>query len=83
MHQPRPKLLSQWVANPPTALEEICLDSEADAQSRIGKGFEVPLGSIWYNKEAQQWYCWSERWLVVCSVSFTTAPAQKLVSSSE
>ncbi len=70
MHQPRPKLLSQWVANPPTALEEICLDSgDADSQSPIGQGFEVPLGSLWYDKEAQQSYCWSERWFVVCSTA--------------
>ncbi len=68
MHQPRPKLLSKWVANPPTALEDICLEeSEADSKSPIGQGFEVPLGSLWYDKEDQQWYCWSERWLVVCS----------------
>ena len=26
-----------------------------------------PLGSIWCSKETQQWYRWSERWLVVCS----------------
>ncbi len=67
MHQPRPKLLSEWVANPPTAVQEICLNSEAESESAIGKGFEIPLGSLWYEKEHQQWYRWSERWLVVCS----------------
>ncbi len=67
MHQPRPKLLSQWVANPPTVLQKICLDSEAESESPLGQCFEVPLGSLWYEKEHQQWYCWSERWLVVCS----------------
>ena len=67
MHQPRPKLLSQWVANPPTAVQEICLNSEAESESPIGKGFEVPLGSLWYEKEHQKWHRWSERWLVVCS----------------
>ena len=67
MHQPRPKLLSEWVANPPTVIQEIGLDSEADSKSPIGKGFEVSLGSLWHEKEDQQWYRWSERWLVVCS----------------
>ena len=68
MHQPRPKLLSQWVANPPTALEEIGLEESAsDSKSPIGQGFEVSLGSLWYDKEDQQWYRWTERWLVVCS----------------
>ncbi len=67
MHQPRPKLLSEWVANPPTAVPEIYLNSEAESESPIGKGFEVPLGSLWYEKKHQQWYRWSERWLVVCS----------------
>ncbi len=68
MHQPRPKLLSQWVANPPTALENIYLEEEeTDSTSPIGQGFEVPLGSLWYDQESQQWDRWSERWLVVCS----------------
>ncbi len=67
MHQPRPKLLTQWVANPPTVLQKICLESEIESASPIGQGFEVPLGSLWYDQEDQQWYCWSERWLVVCS----------------
>ena len=67
MHQPRPKLLSQWVANPPTAVEEIYLNGEDDSEAPIGKGFEVPLGSLWWEKKNQQWYRWSERWLVVCS----------------
>ena len=26
----------------------------------------MPLGSIWYDKENQQWYRWQERWFVVC-----------------
>ncbi len=67
MSQPRPKLLSQWVAHPPTVVQEIYLNSEAESESPIGQGFEVPLGSLWCNKENQQWYRWSERWLVVCS----------------
>ncbi len=67
MHQPRPKLLSEWIANPPTALQDICLDDEAESKSPLGQGFEVPLGSLWYEKEHQQWHRWSERWFVVCS----------------
>lgn len=67
MHRPRPKLLSEWVTNPPTAVQEICLDSASESKSPIGKGFEVSLGSLWYEKEDQKWYRWSERWLVVCS----------------
>ena len=67
MSQPRPKLLSQWVAEAPTAVEKIYLNGEEDAENLIGEGFEVPLGSLWYEKENQQWYRWSERWLVVCS----------------
>ena len=67
MSQPRPKLLSQWIANSPTAVEEIYLNGEDDSEAPIGKGFEVPLGSLWWSTENQQWYRWSERWLVVCS----------------
>ncbi len=65
--QPRPKLLSQWVADSPTPVEAIYLNGEEDAEYPIGEGFEVPLGSIWWSKETQQWHRWSERWLVVCS----------------
>ncbi len=86
MHQPRPKLLSQWVANPPTALEDICLEEEeadSDSQSPIGQGFEVPLASLWYDKEDQQWYCWPERWKRGLLLCFATASTQKLVGSSE
>ena len=67
MSQPRPKLLSQWLAEPPTAVEEIYLNGQDDSESPIGKGFELPLGSLWWEKENQQWHRWSERWLVVCS----------------
>ena len=67
MSQPRPKLLAQWVAYPPTAVEEIYLNVEDESEAPIGEGFEVPLGSLWFNPENQQWYRWSERWLVVCS----------------
>lgn len=67
MYQPRPKLLSEWIANPPTALQDICLEDAAESKSPLGQGFEVPLGSLWLEKEHQQWYRWSERWFVVCS----------------
>ncbi|MGL6340666.1 MAG: IS1634 family transposase, partial [Waterburya sp.] len=67
MSQPRPKLLSQWIANSPTAVEKIYLNGEDDSEAPIGEGFEVPLGSLWWEKENQQWCRWSERWLVVCS----------------
>ena len=81
MHQPRPKLLSQWVANPPNGLEDICLEEEeADTQSPIGQGFEVPLGSLWYDQESQQWYCWSERWLVVCSTALPLFLTKKAIA---
>jgi transposase len=33
----------------------------------VGQGFELPLGSLWFDKERQQWHRWSERWLVVQS----------------
>ena len=63
----RPKLLSDWVAHPPTTVREIfCPDGEA-TDPPVGKGFEVPLGSLWLDEESQQWHRWSERWLVICS----------------
>ena len=67
MSQPRPKLLGQWIADSPTAVEAIYLNGSDDSEAPIGEGFEVPLGSLWWSKENQQWYRWSERWLVVCS----------------
>lgn len=67
MVKPRPKLLWKWVCDPPTAVEEIYLDGSDESESPIGKGFEVSLGSLWLEKENQQWHRWSERWLVVCS----------------
>ena len=48
MSQPRPQLLSQWIANSPTAVEEIYSYGEEDSEAPIGEGFEVPLGSIWW-----------------------------------
>ena len=80
MHQPRPKMLSQWVRNPPTTVQEIYLNSEAESESPKGKGFEVPLGSIWYEKESQQWYRWTERWLVVCSYALQQRQIKSLLT---
>ncbi len=67
MVKPRPHLLWQWVTNSPILVEEIYLNEDDDSEWPIGEGFEVPLGSIWWSKENQQWYRWAERWLVVCS----------------
>ncbi len=33
----------------------------------LGQGFEVPLGSLWFDEEKQQWHRWAERWLVIRS----------------
>jgi len=33
----------------------------------LGQGFEVPLGSLWFDESSQQWHHWSERWLVLRS----------------
>lgn len=57
----------KWVTDPPTAVEEIYLNGSDESESPIGQGFEVSLGSLWLEKENQQWHRWSERWLVVCS----------------
>jgi transposase len=67
MVKPRPKLLSQWIADSPTPVSEIYLNGEEDSEDPIGEGFEVPLGSLWWSQETQQGYRWAERWLVVCS----------------
>ena len=67
MVKARAQLLAQWIADSPSPVEKIYLNREEDAEEPIGEGFEVPLGSLWWNPENQQWYRWSERWLVVCS----------------
>ena len=67
MSQPRPKLLLKWVTETSTTVEEIYCSGSDEPESPIGKGFEIPLGSLWLEKENQQWHRWSERWLVVCS----------------
>ncbi len=63
----RPKLLADWVSNPPTTVREIfCPDGEP-TDPPVGKGFEVPLGSLWLDEESPMWHRWSERWLVIRS----------------
>ncbi len=67
MTQPRPKILSDWIANPPTKVREILPESAEETDPPLGRGFEVPLGSLWFDPDSQSWHCWSERWLAVCS----------------
>jgi transposase len=67
MTQPRPKLLSEWIANPPTAVRKIFAPDAVATDSPLGQGFEIPLGSLWFDSEQQQWHRWLERWLAVCS----------------
>jgi transposase len=78
MSQPRPKLLAQWIADSPTAVEAIYLNGSDDSEAPIGEGFEVPLGSLWWSTENQQWYRWSERWLVVCSYALQQRQVKSL-----
>ena len=78
MSLPRPKLLCDWVANPPTEVTEIFPTEGEEPESPIGKGFEVPLGSLWYDKDSQSWYGWSERWLVVCSYALRSRQIKSL-----
>jgi transposase len=69
MTHPRPKILSDWIANPPTNIREIIAPDAEETDSSLGQGFEVPLGSLWFDGDSQQWHQWSERWLAVCSYS--------------
>ena len=69
MTQPRPKILSDWIANPPTQSREIFAEDASETDPPLGLGFEVPLGSIWLNPDNQTWHRWSERWLAVCSTA--------------
>ena len=66
MTQPRPKILSDWIANPPTKSTEIVAPDAEETDSPMGRGFEVPLGSLWFDSDNQKWHRWPERWLVVC-----------------
>ena len=63
----RPKLLADWVAHPPTTVIKISIPDGEPTDPPVGKRFEVPLGSLWFDEESQQWHRWSERWLVICS----------------
>ena len=67
MTKPRPKILLDWLTNPPTEVREITTEDAEKTDPSLGQGFEVPLGSIWWNEDNQQWHRWSERWLTVCS----------------
>ncbi len=67
MTQPRPKILSDWIANPPTKSREIVAPDAEETDPPLGRGFEVPLGSLWFDPDSQEWHRWSERWLAVCS----------------
>ncbi len=63
----RPKMLWDWVSHPPTTVMEIFSAEGNPNEPPLGKGFEVPLGSLWLEKENQKWHHWSERWLVIQS----------------
>lgn len=68
MNKPRPKLLADWVRNPPTEVIKIIeKDNRESPPEEIGLAFEVPLGNIWINSEMKKRYQWLERWLVVKS----------------
>jgi transposase len=68
MTQPRPKILADWVNNPPTEVVKIVEKDELKSKSEeIGLGFEVALGSIWIAPETEEKYQWEERWLVIKS----------------
>ncbi|WP_287257366.1 hypothetical protein [Moorena sp. SIO4E2] len=68
MSQPRPKLLADWVNNPPTEVIKIVEKEQGKSPpEEIGLAFEVPLGNIWVNSETKKRYQWLERWLVVKS----------------
>jgi transposase len=67
MTQPRPKILSDWIANPPTEVRKIFAPDAVETDPPLGQGFEIPLGSLWLDPDRQEWHRWSERWLAVCS----------------
>lgn len=81
MTQPRPKLLRDWVKNPPTeAIKIIEKDDGESEPSEIGKGFEVPLGNIWVEPETEKRYQWEERWLVIKSNALASRQLKGLES---
>ena len=67
-HQPRPKLLSDWVKEPVTEIIKFWQQEVEESEPKeVGQGFEVPLGSIWVEPDTKKSYQWEERWLVVKS----------------
>lgn len=50
MSKHRQKLLKDWVLNPPTRITDIWLPNQDKNETPVGKGFEVPLGSLWLDK---------------------------------
>ena len=68
----RPKLLFDWVSHPPTRITEILATKGKFTDSPVGQGFELPLGSLWFDQKRQKWHCWSERWLVVQSYALAS-----------
>lgn len=81
MTQPRPKLLSDWVKNPPTEMIKIVEKGEGDSVPlEIGNGFEVPLGNIWVEPETEKRYQWEERWLVIKSNALASRQIKGLES---
>ena len=63
----RSQLLADWVANPPEPVRKIFSADGEPTDPPLGRGFEVPLGSLWFDESSQQWHRWSERWLVIRS----------------
>lgn len=81
MTQPRPKLLSDWVKNPPTEVIKIIEKDDGESDPlEIGKGFEVPLGNIWVEPETEKRYQWEERWLVIKSNALASRQLKGLES---
>lgn len=81
MTQPRPKLLADWVKNPPTEVINIVEQDDRESEPlEIGSGFEVPLGNIWVEPETQKRYQWEERWLVIKSNALASRQIKGLES---
>ncbi len=81
MTQPRPKLLADWVKNPPTEVIKIAEKDDGESEPlEIGNGFEVPLGNIWVEPETKKRYQWEERWLVIKSNALASRQIKGLES---
>ena len=61
-----PRILKQWVLDPPTPIQWIRLPSQADDEPPIGVGFEMVLGKRWQSED-KSGVNWEERHLVVHS----------------